>query len=102
MQVLHVSLFSLCLLTSVHGQAGLSQLPGIDAWQAAIQQHVLAEGKVVPKKEGEVPGLANWEQHQRAVIEAEKRLQQNERQGTGEENKEEEKVIRKLSQIRSK
>ena len=73
-------LLPLLIVPLVHTQAGLSQLPGIAAWQAAIQQHRLAEGKVVPKKEGDVPGLANWEAHQRAVLEAEERLEQ----GTGE------------------
>jgi len=89
MQVLLLS-HLLCLTSLVHSQAGLSELPGIAAWRAAIQQHAQAERKVVPKKEGDVPGLASWEAHQRAVLEAEKRLEQSGELGTlGEEGRKE-------------
>ena len=46
----------------------------------------------MPKKEGEVPGLANWEAHQRAVLEEERRLEQSGEQGAEEETRGVEKV----------
>merc|ERR1711970_742486 len=68
-------------------------LPGIAAWKEAIQQHSQAERKVDPRKEaGKVPGLADWEAHQRAVLEAERRLEQSGEVQKGEENKGEERV----------
>lgn len=67
----------------VSGQA--VPLPGIDEWKKAIQQHSQAEGKVDPRKAGQVPGLADWEAHQRAVLEAERRLQQSGEDQEGEE-----------------
>ena len=80
-------LFCLFILPHSHSQAGLSDLPGIEAWQAAIHQHAQAEGRIVPKKEGEVPGLADWEAHQRAVLEAERRLEQSGEVVTGGKSK---------------
>ena len=77
----------LCTLSPSHSQAGLPDLPGIEAWQAAIHQHAQAEGRIVPKKEGEVPGLAEWEAHQRAVLEAERRLEQSGEVVTGGKSK---------------
>merc|ERR1711887_108071 len=67
-------------------------LPGIAAWKEAIQQHSQAERKVDPRKAGKVPGLADWEAHQRAVLEAERRLEQSGEVQKGEENKGEERV----------
>jgi hypothetical protein len=75
-------LLCLCILPPSHSQAGLSDLPGIEAWQAAIHQHAQAEGRIVHKKEGEVPGLADWEDQQRAVLQAERRLEQSGEVGT--------------------
>jgi len=73
-------LLSLC--KNIHSQ----QLPGIDAWQAAIQQHSLAQGQVQPvdSSQGEVPGLAAWKAHQRAVLDHERRLEQAKQNGVGE------------------
>merc|ERR1712106_387403 len=71
----------LLLLPLGHGQQAV---PGLDAWQAAIQQHAEAEGKVGPQKEGKVPGLASWESHQKAILEAEKKLENS---GGGKEIK---------------
>merc|ERR1712002_343647 len=67
-------------------------LPGIAAWKEAIQQHSQAEGRVDPRKAGKVPGLADWEAHQRAVLEAERRLEQSGEVQKGEEKKGEERV----------
>merc|ERR1711887_58650 len=67
-------------------------LPGIAAWKEAIQQHSQAERKVDPRKAGKVPGMADWEAHQRAVLEAERRLEQSGEVQKGEENKGEERV----------
>merc|ERR1712106_550870 len=71
----------LLLLPFGHGQQAV---PGLDAWQAAIQKHAEAEGKVGPQKEGKVPGLTSWESHQKAILEAEKKLENS---GGGKEIK---------------
>jgi F0F1-type ATP synthase epsilon subunit len=76
-------LLCVCILPPSHSQAGLPDLPGIEAWQAAIHQHAQAEGRIVPRKEGEVSGLVGWEAQQRAVLEAERRLEQSGEVGTG-------------------
>merc|ERR1712055_393282 len=74
----------------VCGQA--INVPGIDAWKTAIQQHSQAEAKLDPRKAGKVPGLVDWEAHQRAVLEAERRLEQSEEEEEEEEEKGEERV----------
>merc|ERR1719309_323570 len=86
-------LLSLC--KNIHSQ----QLPGIDAWQAAIQQHSLAQGQVRPvdSSRGDVPGLAAWKAHQRAVLDHERRLEQAKQNGVGEKIVEGESVDTKES-----
>jgi len=54
--------------------ATCQQVPGIDAWKTALQQHAQAEFRATPSEEGAVPGLGAWKAHQRAVLEAERRL----------------------------
>jgi len=76
------------LLHSVDSQAGLAEVPGIDDWKEAIQQHRLAEGKV-----GAAAGLPDWEAHQKAVLEAEKKLQESGEVVTGKQG-EKDKVIK--------
>jgi len=85
-------LLVLLLVLPVPLVTGQASIPGIAAWKAAIQQHSLAEGQVVPQKAGAVPGLSGWEAHQRAVLEAEKRLLDGSNEDEGEENKREERV----------
>ena len=75
----------LSCLSLVASQAGLEDVPGIDAWKEALQEHRLAEGKVAPKKAEEAPGLPNWEAHQKAVLEAEKKLQESGEVGKGKD-----------------
>jgi len=84
----------------VCGQA--INVPGIDAWKAAIQQHSQAEAKLDPRKAGKVPGLLDWEAHQRAVLEAERRLEQSEEYQEGEEKKGEERVNTQQSLTKNK
>merc|ERR1711970_633161 len=84
----------------VCGQA--INVPGIDAWKAAIQQHSQAEAKLDPRKAGKVPGLLDWEAHQRAVLEAERRLEQSEEYQEGEEKKGEERVNTQKSLTKNK
>merc|ERR1711887_343788 len=75
---------------SVSGQA--IQLPGIVAWQEAIQRHSQAEERVDPRKGRKVPGLTDGEDHQRLVLENERKLQQSGVDQEGEEKKGEERV----------
>merc|ERR1739847_253029 len=82
----------------VCGQA----VPGIDARKAAIQQHSQAEAKLDPRKAGKVPGLLDWEAHQRVVLEAERRLEQSEEYQEGEEKKGEERVNTQKSLTKNK
>merc|ERR1711970_217961 len=84
----------------VCGQA--INVPGIDAWKAAIQQHSQAEAKLDPRKAGKVPGLRDWEAHQRAVLEAERRLEQSEEYQEGEGKKGEERVNTQKSLTKNK
>jgi len=72
-------------ISLVASQEGLEGVPGIAEWKEAIQQHRLAEGKVTPKKTEEAPGLPDWEAHQKAVLEAERKLQQSGEVVTGKQ-----------------
>merc|ERR1711970_1397080 len=75
-------LLVLLLVLPFHLACGQAiNVPGIDAWKAAIQQHSQAEAKLDSRKAGKVPGLLDWEAHQRAVLEAERRLEQSGREG---------------------
>eukprot|EP00091_Calanus_sinicus_P013957 TRINITY_DN3104_c0_g1_i1.p1 TRINITY_DN3104_c0_g1~~TRINITY_DN3104_c0_g1_i1.p1 ORF type:complete len:236 (-),score=62.81 TRINITY_DN3104_c0_g1_i1:55-669(-) len=80
-------LLPLLLVPLVHSQAGLSELPGIAAWQAAIQQHSLAEESLCLRRKEKCRVWPTWEAHQRAVLEAERRLGQSGDQGAGEETR---------------
>merc|ERR1711970_1646911 len=67
-------------------------LSGIAAWKEAIQQHSQAEGRVDTRKGRNLPGLTDREDHQRLVLEAERKLQQSGEDQEGEEKKGKERV----------
>jgi len=83
------------VLTAVSSQTNIQNLPGLDAWRSALEAHAAAEGRlsgitpVIPAhpfqggrpntprvpQGGRVPGLSQWQVHQMSVLQAERRLE---------------------------